>query len=189
LSPLAIVATCGALLTGCERAEATMDAPRLSDLTRGAPRAKDSKPPAIAVQPRKGALEDKGSYPCAECHDESLPNDPRERELTEAHEDIKLVHGAGRLWCTTCHHDDRGQLKSLKGAPIDFDESFVLCGECHFRQLDDFIAGAHGKRIGNWNANTPRTVMACTGCHDAHDPSIKPHLPWRSGRMRGVDAG
>ena len=26
-----------------------------------------------------------------------------------------LVHGAGRLWCTSCHHDDKGMLKGAKG--------------------------------------------------------------------------
>ena len=145
--------------------------------------------PPLAVQPRKAALEEKGSYPCSECHDESLANDPRERELTDAHDDIVLVHGGGRLWCTTCHHDDRGQLRSLKGEPIDFDQSFLLCGECHFQQQRDFFYGAHGKRVGNWNA--AREALTCTACHEAHDPSIKARLPWRSGRptQGGKDAG
>jgi hypothetical protein len=64
----------------------------------------------------------------------------------------------------------------LKGDPIDFDQSFLLCGQCHFEQQRDFFYGAHGKRLGTWNG--PRNVMACTGCHDAHDPSLKERKPW-----------
>lgn len=140
----------------------------------------------VAIQPRKGALEEKGSYPCSECHDESLAPDPRERELTEAHEDVQLAHGDGQLWCTSCHHEDRGQLKSAKGTTVDFDEAHVLCSQCHFEQKRDWDHGAHGKRIGPWNG--PRVATACTTCHDAHAPAIKARAPWSWTSRTGAPA-
>jgi hypothetical protein len=68
----------------------------------------------------------------------------------------------------------------MKGAPIDFDESYLLCGECHFAEKRDFLHGAHGKRVGGWQGE--RAALACTSCHDAHDPSIKARQPWRAHR-------
>jgi hypothetical protein len=158
----------------------------------GAPRARDvlassrapgasgvpaAKREAIFVKPRKDQID---GYPCHECHDESMAPDNTERVLKESHGDVQLAHGGGRFWCTTCHGTtfDKDALVSLNGTRIDFDASYVLCGQCHFEKERDFLNGAHGKRLDTWRGE-PRTVAACTTCHDAHDPAIKPRKPWR----------
>ncbi len=124
------------------------------------------------VRARTDVLE---NYPCSDCH-EGEPANPRERKLTEDHEDIKLEHGGERFWCLTCHgSSDKDSLSSLKGLPISFDRPFILCGQCHFQGQKDWYMGAHGKRTSGWRGE--RRVMVCPECHDSHSPSIKPFRP------------
>lgn len=124
------------------------------------------------VRSRSEALED---FPCSDCHEDE-PVNAKERELTEEHENKQLQHGGERFWCLTCHGSkNKDSLTSLKGRPIGFDESFILCGQCHFQRQRDWYFGAHGKRIGNWRGE--RRVMTCPECHDPHSPSIKPFKP------------
>jgi len=43
-----------------------------------------------------------------------------------------LVHGGGNLWCLNCHDsEDRDKLVKLNGELLTFNESHLLCGECH----------------------------------------------------------
>lgn len=131
--------------------------------------------PTFTVEARTPVLEGRGNYPCSECH-EGLDPDPRVRALVEEHDDVALFHGGGRFWCLTCHDaDDRDALRSLDGKPISFDQSFLLCGQCHFAAQRDFVGGAHGKRIGTWEGE--RVLTSCVACHDAHDPSTKLRAP------------
>lgn len=115
------------------------------------------------------------AYPCSDCHEDE-PVNSRERKLTEDHEDKLLDHGGGRFWCLTCHGSkDKDTLTSLKGKPISFDASFILCGQCHFQRQKDWYFGGHGKRLSGWLE--PRRVKVCPECHDPHSPSIKPFKP------------
>ena len=128
--------------------------------------------PTFTVPLRKEDLE---YYPCAECHEDE-PGNPKERILEEEHEDVRLEHGGGRFWCLTCHGSkDKNTLTSLKGLAIDFDQAFLLCGQCHFQRQKDWYFGGHGKRIGTWQK--PRVIYSCPKCHDPHSPSIKPFVP------------
>lgn len=128
--------------------------------------------PAFTVPLRKENLE---YYPCADCHEDE-PDNPGERVLEEEHEDLRLEHGGGRFWCPTCHGSkDKNTLTSLKGLAIDFDQAFLLCGQCHFQRQKDWYFGGHGKRIGTWRK--PRVINSCPECHDPHSPSIKPFVP------------
>ena len=152
----------------------------------------DGYPPFTAV-PRVPVLEDHGYYPCSDCHDnESQVANPQIRILEEMHDDIEFDHGGGRFWCLTCHHDtDRDSLTSLEHQPISFDESFLLCGQCHSERQRDFLYGAHGRRVGSWQGD--RTVTPCTQCHDAHRPAILPAKPYappqpRRGLSRPTDS-
>jgi len=142
--------------------------------------------PPFTVSARIPVLEDEGLYPCSDCHDgDFVVSNPTVRELVEMHDtsEVKLQHGGGRFWCLTCHHsEDRDSLASLKGQPISFDESFLLCGQCHFDRQQDFFKGAHGKRLGNWQGE--RLVEVCTGCHDPHEPAIKPRKPFAPPAIR-----
>lgn len=120
-------------------------------------------------------------YECSECHSE--PMDDLKSEvadgLKKAHWNIHLAHaGASVMSCGTCHPSDNlNELKSLENHKISFDHSYQLCGQCHSSQLNDWIGGAHGKRLGGWTE--PRIVKTCVGCHNPHKPAFEPRWPAR----------
>jgi hypothetical protein len=127
-------------------------------------------------------LRNKEYWKCSGCHDgKKLKSRPQKRELFKEHEDIKLEHilmkhGKEDYWCTTCHDTSRPDyLVDLRKQPIHFDQSFLLCGQCHSTVQRDWLFGAHGKRIGNWSGE--RVVLLCTECHNPHSPSIKKAKP------------
>ena len=164
---LAIAMSCA---VACE--DASSAAVMTSELARKLAPSSDAAP-SVIIETRKDKM---NSYPCRECHDESMPADNTERVLKEAHTDIVRSHGGAEFWCNTCHADDKDWLASVTGKPIDFDESHRLCGQCHFEQQRDALHGAHGKHLGSWRESK---VAACTSCHDAHDPPFKPRKPYR----------
>jgi len=153
--------------------------------------------PKFTVIPRKENL---AKYPCTKCHDNSFV-DRRVRPLVEEHKDLVFDHGGGRFWCYESCHSGRNidSLVSLRGRPVDYDESYKVCGQCHSQREKDWHFGGHGKRAGAWNVASEipltaaellvtererigtwrdeRTRLNCTGCHDAHSPSIKPFKP------------
>lgn len=110
-------------------------------------------------------------YPCSACH-AALPPNPEPRALGAPHV-ASLPHGKGRFWCLDCHETrDRDLLRTLRGQQVSFDESHLVCGQCHFRQQKDWYFGAHGKRVANWRGD--REIFGCAHCHDPHDPALKP---------------
>jgi|SRR5262245_780729 len=108
-------------------------------------------------------------YPCTVCHTvplEQMRGTPG--SARRAHWDVKLQHAPATIMtCATCHGPN-GQLHTLQGAPVDFDHSYRVCAECHAHQVEDWAAGAHGKRAAGWAP--PRVVMACVQCHNPHQP-------------------
>lgn len=125
----------------------------------------------FTVVPRKDNL---FFYPCNQCHAGMEPN-PEIRELKAPHR-LTLVHGRGRIWCTSCHElEDRNNLRTLLGEPVDFDAAHLVCGGCHANRHKDWYFGAHGKRVANWQND--RKLYDCTHCHNAHDPAIKARAP------------
>ncbi len=152
--------------------------------------------PPFAVVPRQDRMR---NFPCTKCHDNTFV-DPRVRELEEEHTKLTFEHGGGRFWCyDACHKGtDIDNLVSLRGRRISYDESYKVCGQCHFQRLDWFFGG-HGKRQGAWEDQRQipltademtiedrtqlgrwageRVILNCTECHDAHSPSIKPYEP------------
>jgi oxygen-independent coproporphyrinogen-3 oxidase len=120
-------------------------------------------------------------YPCTACHSQLTPN-PTPRKLASPHP-AALNHGKGRMWCTDCHTlKDRDALHTVSGAKVDFDDSHLLCGQCHGNRHRDWHFGAHGKRAENWTGE--RTLYNCTHCHDPHDPTIKPREPSKAPPVR-----
>jgi hypothetical protein len=115
-------------------------------------------------------------FRCSVCH-----NDKPVRAQNGAiftHSDIKLNHGKGKneLSCIECHDPkDRDALIDKQGRKIDYDHSYQLCGQCHFRQKRDWLGGAHGKRETYWAGE--RVVRNCTSCHNAHSPAFKTKMP------------
>ncbi len=115
-------------------------------------------------------------YPCTDCHEPGEEVNRTPRELTEEHEDIKLEHGGGRLWCLDCHSaENRDYLHTAGGKPIPFENAHELCGQCHFHRYRDWTMNVHGKRVGEWNGK--KQVYVCFKCHDQHAPKFKPLEP------------
>jgi len=135
-----------------------------------------TKDEAIEVSKESLRPFSEGMFPCSDCHDDpDLVNTTR-RELTMAHQDIKLNHAEGQRWCLDCHSaNDRDQLHLAGGDLVPFSESYRLCGQCHGDKYRDWKAGVHGKRIGSWNGK--KEYWLCVGCHDAHNPHFKPLKP------------
>ena len=93
-----------------------------------------------------------------------------------------LVHGGGNLWCLDCHNaDDRDKLVKLNGELLSFNDSHLLCGECHGPILRDWDLGIHGKTVGYWNpeqGDEDATVrLLCVECHLPHRPAFSPYQP------------
>jgi len=136
--------------------------------------------PAPEVVARKDTLT---FYPCSQCHKYWKTN-PQPRVLAPVH-DVGLKHGAGQLWCLVCHDpQDRDSLHTVRGAKVDFDQAYRVCGQCHAARQEDWYFGAHGKRVGNWKGEPER--YNCTHCHNPHQPPFmkrkaKPPPPVRAG--------
>jgi hypothetical protein len=58
---------------------------------------------------------------------------------------------------------------------VEFEDSHLLCGQCHGKQLKDSKAGEHGKRTGSWSGD--KHYLLCTSCHNAHSPKFEPLEP------------
>ena len=115
------------------------------------------------------------NQPCAKCHD-YRKEDRRKRDLAEYHSDIQLQHAEEQRWCYDCHDGDKLRLQNKQ--IIDFNESYLLCGQCHGTILRDWKAGIHGKRSGSWDGD--KLYRVCSSCHDPHQPkfkAIKPKQP------------
>jgi len=128
--------------------------------------------PPFRVVPRKDHLT---FFPCTACHAALTPN-PTPRKLVVAPHPAALDHGRGRIWCLDCHQlKDRDHLHTFAGEPVDFDDAYLVCGQCHFNRQRDWYFGAHGKRADNWRGQ--RLIYDCTACHDPHSPSLKARAP------------
>ncbi len=133
----------------------------------------------FTVVPRKDKLT---FFPCTTCHSVLTPN-PEPRKLTAAPHPAALEHGNGRIWCLDCHQlKDRDHLHTLNGKPVDFDDAYLVCGQCHFNRQKDWYFGAHGKRASNWRGE--RIIYNCTFCHDPHSPGLKPRAPGKPPPVR-----
>ena len=128
-------------------------------------------------------------FPCMDCHSEIEPNSTP-RKLEDYHDEIVLLHDEENRWCLDCHDEqDRDQLRLASGKRIPFEQSYLLCGQCHGPKLRDWKAGVHGKRSGHWDG-TERRYLLCVHCHNPHQPQFpalapmpKPHAP---GQLRAL---
>ncbi len=115
-------------------------------------------------------------YKCSSCHGDKEVK--ANNAFTLTHGNVVIQHGkeGSALSCIDCHHpQDRDALEDKKGRKIDFDHSYQLCGQCHFRQKRDWLGGAHGKRVANWAGE--RVVYNCTTCHNPHAPRFAKRFP------------
>jgi hypothetical protein len=143
------------------------DAPKPAE-----PKDRAAEADAIAVAPPPFS---EGIFPCSNCH-EDLPVNTTQRVLTKKHKEIVLHHDEQNRWCLDCHDaKDRDKLHLASGKPIEFTESYRLCGQCHGPTLRDWKAGEHGKRTGSWNGK--KQYLLCANCHNPHSPRFKPLQP------------
>lgn len=113
-------------------------------------------------------------WPCSDCHEGEDVNFER-REVFE-HEEVVFEHDSENRWCLDCHDAfDRDRLHLADGTPVEFTESYKLCGQCHGPKFRDWRAGDHGKRTGSWNGT--KHYLLCVHCHDPHSPGFKPIEP------------
>ena len=116
-----------------------------------------------------------GIFPCSGCHAD-LPVNRERRVLADMHSDIELKHDEQHRWCLDCHDaQDRDHLHLASGALVSFDESYVLCGQCHGEKLRDWRAGVHGRRTGQWNGH--KKYLLCAHCHNPHQPRFRAIAP------------
>ena len=128
---------------------------------------------AFRVLARKQDIE---RYKCSSCHTEKEVRGKSAFELT--HGNVVINHGqeGSALSCIDCHHpEELDFLEDKKGRKIEFDHSYQLCGQCHFRQKRDWLGGAHGKRVSYWAGD--RVIFNCTTCHDPHAPKFAKRFP------------
>jgi uncharacterized CHY-type Zn-finger protein len=114
-------------------------------------------------------------FPCNDCHSE-LESNPIRRELVDMHDDVVFDHDSENRWCLACHNSfDRDSLVLAGGKLLGFNESHILCGQCHGPKHRDWKLGIHGKRSGEWNGE--KQYLLCVHCHDPHSPKIKSLQP------------
>ena len=122
-------------------------------------------------------------YPCTSCHAGRtvVMRDARDKDV---HNNIQPVHPKQTgATCATCHAPENVALLALvSGKRASMDESYRLCGQCHFPQVEAWAGGGHGKRLDGWQGR--RIVMPCTDCHDPHDPSVKSRIPFRAPQLK-----
>ena len=102
-----------------------------------------------------------------------------------------LTHGGANLWCLDCHSPtDRNQLRKLTGDLLSFNESQMLCGQCHGPILRDWEHGAHGRTNGYWNLDMDTenitTRLLCVECHIPHAPAFASRWP-KQGPISRID--
>jgi hypothetical protein len=125
------------------------------------------------TETRKDKIE---RFKCSQCHNNKPVSIARADEI--AHGDIKLDHGGQvkPLSCYTCHNkQERDSLETEAGVKVDMDHSYQMCAQCHFRQLKDWVGGAHGKRVSYWAGK--RIIKSCVSCHNPHSPRFKKRWP------------
>lgn len=115
-------------------------------------------------------------YPCSSCH-EYIPANPTPRILEQAPHYTDVRHGITNMWCSTCHDlENKNTLRTVFGDQVNFDDSYLVCAQCHNRVYEDWQYGAHGKRKKRWRGG--REIDTCTHCHNPHlDPGFAPRQP------------
>jgi hypothetical protein len=76
-----------------------------------------------------------------------------------------------------------GRLRLEAGGTASRDHAYRLCAQCHFRQVESWAYGAHGKRLVGWRGR--RVVMGCADCHDPHRPATVPRRPMVAVQLPG----
>jgi hypothetical protein len=130
---------------------------------------------------------DLSQYPCTSCHVNGGFT-PGVDRVADAHRNIQPSHpretGAA---CVNCHAtEDVSRLALGSGDRATLDHAYRLCAQCHSPQVEDWAAGAHGKRLDGWQGR--RIVMNCADCHDPHHPETETRIPFGPPRITRTGA-
>lgn len=109
---------------------------------------------------------------CSVCHSSREPNPTNTAaKLDDFHQGLSFAHGT--VGCLSCHDaGDYDRLHLADGAPLPFERTMDLCGQCHGPQRRDYEHGAHGGMSGHWDLTRGgRTRNHCVDCHDPHAPA------------------
>jgi hypothetical protein len=140
--------------------------------------------PDDAVMAEAPPFKNPDTEDCSDCHDpDFMETDLTVREIGSDHEDmVPYSHGGELVWCLDCHDtDDRDMLRLSGGELLEFEDAPRLCAQCHGESYQDWVAGIHGKRTGDWYGATDdklferagvQEYMVCSNCHDSHAPQI-----------------
>jgi hypothetical protein len=127
---------------------------------------------------------------CVSCHGaQGLVDGRRGGDAEEVHQNIRPVHPeqAGAE-CLACHSaENPGRLRTGRGETVELDHAYQLCAQCHFRQVESWSYGAHGKRLVGWRGR--RVVMGCADCHDPHAPGTESRPPYAGVQLPGPLSG
>ena len=126
-------------------------------------------------------------YPCNSCHTESIPKLKEGYDIQKAHWNINVMHApSNTMNCTTCHNESNlNNLHSITSSEISFNQSYKLCAQCHSTQYNDWVGGAHGKKLGGW---APPTIKNnCVNCHNPHKPAFEPRWPARLNTQKLIE--
>lgn len=128
----------------------------------------------VSLMPRTPKIP---SYPCSQCH--KIPHYSNQKNIKwnligkphNPHLQIVYKHMEEINNCVLCHSIKNVDWLNLSdGVMVEYDQSQLLCGQCHGPRYEQWKVGVHGKQIGYWNG--PKTRLLCTECHLAHDPSV-----------------
>jgi hypothetical protein len=158
---------------------------RTPDVTAGHSRRIGTETFHLAMRVR---TPDRSQYPCTSCHVAGGLVVGVDR-IEDAHQDVQPVHPAETgATCGTCHAaDEVNMLVLFSGERLTLDHAYRLCAQCHFSQVDDWAAGAHGKRLDGWRGQ--RVVMGCADCHDPHNPQLEARIPYPGPILPGQGRG
>lgn len=123
---------------------------------------------------------------CVACHSLQAPDRVARSgdDLQQFHQDLQFVHG--NLACLSCHNPlNYSALRLADGTEVEYASVMTLCGQCHPRQSNEYVHGAHGGMTGYWDLTRgPRSRRICIDCHDPHAPAFPHMIPTFKSRDR-----
>jgi len=115
---------------------------------------------------------------CMDCHD-LWESGKQQRDVLVQHKNVQLNHGENNN-CFNCHDKEQRDKLRLRGEKlIGFDDSVLLCAQCHGPTWRDWQAGSHGRTNGYWDsARGIQERQKCVACHDPHHPAFPQLVPF-----------